>query len=43
MKKITFIKSFGAFSLITFFNIPSEVFDETSSIDSLKKISEEKE
>ena len=43
MKKRTFIKSFGAFSLIPFFNIPSEVFDETSSIDSLKKISEEKE
>ena len=43
MKKRTFIKSFGAFSLIRFFNIPSEVFDETSSIDSQKKISEEKE
>jgi len=43
MKKRTFIKSFGAFSLIPFFNITSEVFDETSSIDSLKKISEEKE
>ena len=43
MKKRTFIKSFGAFSLIPFFNIPSEVFDETSSIDSLKKIIEEKE
>ena len=43
MKKRTFIKSFGAFSLIPFFNIPSEFFDETSSIDSLKKISEEKE
>jgi len=43
MKKRTFIKSFGAFSLIPFFNIPSEVFDETSSIGSLKKISEEKE
>ena len=43
MKKRTFIKSFGAFSLIPFFNIPSEVFDETSSIDSLKEISQEKE
>ena len=43
MKKRTFIKSFGAFSLIPFFNNTSEIFSETSSIDSLKKITEEDE
>lgn len=43
MKKRTFIKSFGAFSLIPFFNNTSEIFSETSSIDSLKKIAEEDE
>ncbi|MEE3035298.1 MAG: aminotransferase class V-fold PLP-dependent enzyme [Bacteroidota bacterium] len=43
MEKRTFIKSFGAFSLIPFFNQPLDIFCETSSIDSLKKITKRDE